>query len=74
MGGGSSSPKYIDQTYIYANDVNTNNQGLINNPPEHFYNYNFIYKYKYNNFFIFLIVIMLILLLLFYFIYKRKKK
>ena len=40
MGGGSSSPKYIDQTYIFANDIGTNNQNLINDTPEKFYDFN----------------------------------
>ena len=75
MGGGSSSPKYIDQTYIFANDIGTNNQNLINDTPEKFYDFN--QREYYNNIIFFKLIIssiLLIILLLFYFNYKKKKR
>jgi hypothetical protein len=59
MGGGSSSPKYLDETRIYSNDEAK--EGFENNN-------NFIFYYR-----IILIIIILLIIILIYYYKKRYK-
>jgi hypothetical protein len=62
MGGGSSSPKYLDETRVYSNDKAKEGFENINN---------FIFNYYY--FRIILIIIILLIIILIYYYKKRYK-
>lgn len=76
MGGGSSSPKYIDPVIITNNSYHTNNQGLINSQ-ERFNDYKDLKKdydeYRHMRYLATLSGILIGLILVFLFV-KRKKR
>lgn len=67
MGGGSSKPKYIDPKIIPVYNYKTNEQNLLNKPPENFIDYDNSINYYY------ILIIILIILFFSFTLIKRKK-